>query len=189
MNACLVLRPAKCRVYVIALLTSSERVQMNMPNGRRIGRPRPRRTSRTKIWERGYAALPLKKLPDQGGETELSHDEIGAPDRADWTNSFLSANRDELERLAIATRIGVRDGRTHVVLTSSDRVGAIPIRSPITRKIIGGILVEPRFGWQSIGQVLGDVGFRVEPKIGGLALVPGSSPGQWSRALPRWLRG
>jgi hypothetical protein len=155
---------------------------MNMPNGRRIGRPRPRRTSRTKIWERGYAALPLKKLPDQGGETELSHDEIGAPDRADWTNSFLSANRDELERLAIATRIGVRDGRTHVVLTSSDRVGAIPIRSPITRKIIGGILVEPRFGWQSIGQVLGDVGFRVEPKIGGLALVPGSA-----REVPPWV--
>jgi hypothetical protein len=153
-----------------------------MPTRRRIGRARPRSGSRTTIWERGRAAPPLKKLPDQGGEAELSHGEVDASDRPDWTESFFTANRDELARLAIGTSIRVREGQNLVVLTSSDRLGAIPIRSPITRKITGGLLVEPRFGWLSIGQVLGEVGFRVEPEIGGLALVPGSA-----REVPPWV--
>ena len=121
-------------------------------------------------------------MPDQGGEAELSHDDVAASDRPDWTDSFLTANRDELARLAIGTSIRVKEGRNLVVLTSSDRLGAIPLRSPITRKITGGLLVEPRFGWLSIGQVLGEVGFRVEPQIGGLALVPGSA-----REVPPWV--
>ena len=86
----------------------------------------------------------------EGGEAELSYDEVGGPDRPDWIDSFLTANRDALARLAIATSVRVKEGRALVVLTSSDRLGAIPIRSPITRKITGGLLVEPRFGWSSI---------------------------------------
>src|SRR5579872_7053044 len=133
-----------------------------MPNHRRTGPGRRPSRGRTLIWERSRAAPSLKKLPDQGGEAELSYDEAGGPDRPDWIDSFLTANRDALARLAIATSVRVKEGRAVVLLTSSDRLGAIPIRSPITRKITGGILVEPRFGWSSIGQVLGEVGFRVE---------------------------
>jgi hypothetical protein len=153
-----------------------------MPNRRRTGPGHRPSRGRTLIWERSRAAPSLKKLPDQGGEAELSYDEVGGPDRPDWIDSFLTANRDALARLAIATSVRVKEGRALVVLTSSDRLGAIPIRSPITRKITGGLLVEPRFGWSSIGQVLGEVGFRVEPEIGGLALVPGSA-----REVPPWV--
>jgi hypothetical protein len=153
-----------------------------MPNRRRTARRWPPASRRNAIWERGRPAPLLKKLLDQSGEAELSYDEVGAPDRPDWADSFLNANRDELARLAIGTSIRVKEGRAFVVLTSSDRLGAIPLRSPITRKITGGLLVEPRFGWFSVGQVLGEVGFRVEPKIGGLALVPGSA-----REVPPWV--
>src|SRR5262249_7885651 len=38
------------------------------------------------------------------------------------------------------------------------------------------------FGWSSVGQVLGDVGFRVEPEVGGASLVPGSA-----REVPPWI--
>lgn len=149
---------------------------------RRVG-PRPRSArNRTHIWERARAATTLKKLLDHGGETELSSEEVGGPDRPEWVDSFLAANRDGLDRLAITSGVRVKDGRALVLLTSSDRLGAIPLRSPITRKTMGGLLVEPRFGWLSIGQVLGEVGFRVEPEVGGLSLVPGSA-----REVPPWV--
>jgi hypothetical protein len=182
MNAFSALLPAKYRACSIESLESFGQPPIKMPTRSRIGRTRLRRGSRTTIWERGRGAPPLKKLPDQGGEAELSHDDVAASDRPDWTDSFLTANRDELARLAIGTSIRVKEGRNLVVLTSSDRLGAIPLRSPFTRKITGGLLVEPRFGWLSIGQVLGEVGFRVEPQIGGLALVPGSA-----REVPPWV--
>lgn len=151
------------------------------------GNPRTRRRgtqgrARPSVWGRTPIAPPLIKLPDQEGQAELSHDQVGAADRADWTESFIVANREELQRLAIGTDIRVKEGRALVVLTSSDRLGAIPLRSPITRKVAAGLLVMPRFGWPSVGQVLGEIGFRVEPDIGGLALVPGSA-----REVPPWV--
>lgn len=97
-----------------------------MPNRRRTGPGRRPSRGRTLIWERSRAAPSLKKLPDQGGEAELSYDEVGGPDRPDWIDSFLTANRDALARLAIATSVRVKEGRALVVLTSSDRLGAIP---------------------------------------------------------------
>ena len=148
----------------------------------RTARGRLRDTARTAVWERSRAALPLKKLVDQEGTDTLTHEDVGAPDPIGWPEPFFVANQGAFERLAIETSVRVERNRAVVVLTSGDRLGAVPLRSPVTRKVTTGLLVSPRFGWPSIGRVLGDVGFRIEPDIGGQALVPGSA-----REVPPWV--
>jgi hypothetical protein len=148
----------------------------------RTARGRLREAARTSVWERSRVAPPLKKLVDQGGNESVTHEEVGAADPIGWPEPFLAANREALERLAIETAVRVERTRAVVVLTSGDRLGAVPLRSPVTRKVTAGLLVSPRFGWSSVGRVLGEVGFRVEPDVGGLALVPGSA-----REVPPWV--
>src|SRR5947209_1942306 len=98
-------------------------------------RGRPPRSVRTAVWSRTQIAPPLIKVPDQGGEATVSHEDVAATERIDWTETFMTANRDELGRLAIDANVRVKEGRAVVVLTSSDRLGAIPLRSPMTRKV------------------------------------------------------
>jgi hypothetical protein len=107
--------------------------------------------------------------------TRVSPEHISATDPIGWTDAFLAANREDLRRLALATHISVDAGQAFVILTSSNRIGAIPLRSPVTRKVAAGLLVQSRFGWPSVGRVLANIGFRVEPDVGGRALVPGSA--------------
>jgi hypothetical protein len=148
----------------------------------RTTRGRLRETARTAVWERSRTAPPLKKLVDQGGSDILTHEEVGAPDPIGWPDAFFSANRRALERLGIAGAVRIERSRAVVALTSHDRLGAVPLQSPVTRKVVAGLLVLPRFGWPSVGRVLSDVGFRIEPDVGGMALVPGSA-----REVPPWV--
>jgi hypothetical protein len=56
------------------------------------------------------------------------------------------------------------------------------LHAPATRKVAAGLLIEPRFRWTYLGDVVGRLGFSVQPGLGGNALVPGSA-----REVPAWL--
>lgn len=67
-------------------------------------------------------------------------------------------------------------------LTPGTRIGAMPLLSPASRRVVAGLLISPRFQWSALGAVLGDTGFATEPTLGGTPLVPGSA-----REVPVWL--
>jgi hypothetical protein len=112
----------------------------------------------------------------------LESADIQAIDADGWTEAFLEANRADLDRLALRPEVRSARRGVRLALYPSGRIGAVPLRSPVTRKVVAGVLVRPRFEWASLGAVFRDVGFRVEPELGGASLVPGSA-----REVPRWL--
>ncbi len=135
------------------------------------------------------AAQPLWKLAD--APSVLRGQDNGPPIRITaehlqtsgdrWFRAFLDANRTQLQRLNIVAE--VRAGATtDLVLHPNEYIGAIPLLSPITRRVVAGLTISPRLGWHSLGSTLGAIGFRVEPAIGGSLLVPGSA-----REVPAWL--
>jgi hypothetical protein len=74
------------------------------------------------------------------------------------------------------------DSEVYVRLTPGARIGAMPLVGPATRRVVAGILVEPRFRWPALGAVFNSIGFTVEPALGGSPLVPGSA-----RDVPPWI--
>jgi hypothetical protein len=109
-------------------------------------------------------------------------DDVGAGRRNErWVEPFLEANRAPLRRLGVATEVGY-EGEVVLRLRPGDRIGAAPLLSASTRKVTAGILIAPRFKWSALADVVGRIGFSVEPRIGGDRLVPGSA-----RDVPAWL--
>jgi hypothetical protein len=98
-----------------------------------------------------------------------------------WVEPFMVANGVFLNQLAIKADIDSHD-ELRVRLTPGSRIGAIPLLSPTTRRVAAGLLVTPRFRWSALGAVLGDIGFTLEPSVGGAPMVPGSA-----RSVPSWL--
>lgn len=126
------------------------------------------------------AARQLLSGDDQGDPIRIDGSAIGANgDR--WIEPFLRANAAHLDRLELTREVGTRDG-VHVNLKPAGRIGAVPLLSPSTRRVVAGLLVRPRFRWASLGAVFESTGFGVEPALGGAPLVPGSA-----REVPPWL--
>jgi hypothetical protein len=94
---------------------------------------------------------------------------------------FLVANAPAIQRLHLATEIRV-DPQPRVLLTPAEKIGALPLLDPSTRRVAAGVLIEPRFRWASLGRVFSRIGFSVAPVLGRAALVPGSA-----REVPVWL--
>ncbi|MHB8928354.1 MAG: 5-methylcytosine restriction system specificity protein McrC [Bacillota bacterium] len=58
----------------------------------------------------------------------------------------------------------------------------MPLRAPDTRRVAGGIVVRPRFGWDGIGQLLQEIGWSASPTLLEMPLVPGAA-----REVPPWV--
>ena len=86
-----------------------------------------------------------------------------------------------MQRLRLQVDI-CADSEVYVRLTPGARIGAVPLVGPATRRVVAGILVEPRFHWPALGAVFNSIGFTVEPALGGSPLVPGSA-----RDVPPWI--
>ena len=87
---------------------------------------------------------------------------------------FLQANTISMQRLRLQVDV-CADSEVYVRLTPGARIGAMPLVGPATRRVVAGILVEPRFRWPALGAVFNSIGFTVEPALGGSPLVPGSA--------------
>lgn len=102
-----------------------------------------------------------------------------------WGSSldpFLAQNSESLKRLGISHRVVPgRDG-VRLELQPGLRVGAIPLKSPLTGRVAGGVVIRPRFGWPGVGRVLSEIGWGSAPEFLELPLVPGSG-----REVPPWI--
>jgi len=77
-----------------------------------------------------------------------------------YAQSFLSANHDFLNALGIQHELKADRDQVNLYLWPSGSVGAVPLLSPVTRNIVGGLIVEPRFGWNGIGPMLNKMALR-----------------------------
>jgi hypothetical protein len=112
----------------------------------------------------------------------MRSEDVGAGKRNDrWVEPFLDANLQAFHRLEVRGEVAY-EGEVVLRLHPGARIGAVPLVSPATRKVAAGLLVQPRFRWTHLGDVVGAIGFAVEPRVGGSALVPGSA-----REVPPWL--
>lgn len=128
------------------------------------------------------AAKPLLRGVDHGEPIVVRAEHVGAPrQNTRWVEPFLDANRDQLRRMDFRIDVAFA-GELCVKLQPGNKIGAVPLASPATRKIVAGLVVHPRFEWGGLGDVMGRIGFAVEPRIGGGRLVPGSA-----REVPPWL--
>src|SRR5436305_1570324 len=103
------------------------------------------------------AGRPLLRGVDQGDPIAVRAQDVGAAgDR--WIGPFLAANEPVFKRLELRPEVRGERG-VGLVLHPGSRIGAMPLVSPSTRKVIAGLLIAPRFQWSSLGAVFQRTGF------------------------------
>lgn len=127
-------------------------------------------------------ARALLRGHDHGEPVVVDAPSVGADARShSWIDPFLRANGAGLDRLGLAVSV-LSAREPSIALRPSARIGAIPLLAASTRRVVAGLLIEPRFKWQSLGAIYRSIGFEVAPNVGGGVLVPGSA-----RHVPPWL--
>jgi hypothetical protein len=64
----------------------------------------------------------------------------------------------------------------------STRIGALPLISPVSGRVDYGLVIEPRFQWDGIGEILSETGYKVVPRLMPLPELP-----QSDRHIPPWV--
>lgn len=132
------------------------------------------------------AQKPLLKARDHGKAVTLEADAFAPAQRGGgwgpFAESFLRMNEAALSQLEIKTEVGSSDAGIRLRLVPGGRAGAIPLRSAQTGHVVGGLVVEPRFGWTGVGNVLSQTGWAASPEFLEGPLVPGSG-----REVPPWV--
>lgn len=96
--------------------------------------------------------------------------------------NMVNANAGLLRDLGVTATLGRRSGEPGLLFSTSTRVGAVPLLSPVTGRPDFGLVVEPRFAWSSAGDMLAGTGFRVVPDLLALPDLP-----QSERRVPPWV--
>src|SRR5690606_19078775 len=97
-------------------------------------------------------------------------------------DDLVRVNRGLLGDMKLHVEVGRRDGEPGLHVRSGTRVGAIPLRSPVTGRADFGLVVAPRFTWSGVGDLLATTGFRVMPELLPLDDLP-----QSERHIPPWV--
>lgn len=145
---------------------------------------KPKSAKTLSLWQ--PRSRPLLVLSDQGAARPLAPHLFGVAGRdRSWNpyaENFISANRANLDALAITPELLPEAAEISLRLRPGGVVGAVPLFAPDTRKIAGGVVVRPRFGWDDIGPLLQHIGWSATPHILEFPLVPGSA-----REVPPWV--
>lgn len=96
--------------------------------------------------------------------------------------SLITENRGVLREFRIDAKVARRSQQPGLVLHTSTRIGALPLLSPVTGRVDFGLVIEPRFQWSSVGEMLAGMGFRIVPD-----LLPLPEPPQSERRVPPWV--
>jgi McrBC 5-methylcytosine restriction system component len=118
------------------------------------------------------ASFLLRGTPPRDPNTQLTR----------LAGQFIAQNRAYLRQLD--TEVEQRYDGTSVSLEikTHTRIGAVPLLSPTTGRAEYGIVVKPRFDWQGLGPMLGDMGWRIIPAPLDLPMLPRSD-----RKIPAWV--
>jgi hypothetical protein len=95
---------------------------------------------------------------------------------------LVRLNRGLLQHLRVDAEVGRVRGEPGLHLSTGVRVGAIPLRSPVTGRADFGLIINPRFPWSGLGDVLAHTGFRIVPDLLPLPELPHSE-----RRIPPWV--
>ena len=142
-----------------------------------LPQPVPQRTASgsRELLDSSEAFLPaLDWLGGSGG------DAAGNAERR--AEDLVGINRGVLRDLNVELSVGRVRGVPGLHARTGIRVGAVPLRSPVSGRADFGLVVSPRFGWTGIGDVLGRTGFRVTPDLLPLPDLP-----QSERHVPPWV--
>jgi hypothetical protein len=125
-------------------------------------------------------------LPDQGAAVKISTQlfDLQSRDRS-WNpfiESFVRANGDYLDSLAIELSFSTSADAIEIGLKANGVVGAVPLKSPDTHKTVGGIIVRPRYGWDTAGFLFSAIGWAGTPELLKFPIVPGSA-----KEVPPWI--
>jgi hypothetical protein len=125
-------------------------------------------------------------LSDQQRSFAVSPELFGLKSRdRSWNphiDSFLRANSNYFKALEIEIHFSPGKDEVGVNLNAGGVIGAVPLRAPDTHKIAGGLVVQPRYGWSSLGYLLSAIGWSATPEILEYPLVPGSA-----KEIPPWV--
>ena len=97
-------------------------------------------------------------------------------------NQFIQQNRGILSQFSVASEVAYDGSTVDLVFRTGTRVGGIPLISPTTGQPDYGLIIQPRFGWQGIGLMLSEMGWRIIPQPLRLPLLPRSD-----RKIPGWV--
>ena len=111
---------------------------------------------------------PGRKIPDE--------------DWGGFLDGFLGSNQRAFDALGLEPRIVAGRERIRLELRAGGRAGAVPLISPVTGQVAGGVVIAPRFGWSGVGRVLSATGWGSGPEFLPFPLVPGSG-----REVPPWV--
>lgn len=109
---------------------------------------------------------------------------IGSRDARDLlrdTQTLIDNNRPRFESLDITSAISSYADNFEISLKTNGIIGAVPLKSTY-KDMVGGVIVEPRFGWGDYGKMLNAIGWRAAPEILKFPLVPGSA-----KHIPPWV--
>lgn len=129
---------------------------------------------------------PLYQAVDHGPPITLAP-QLFAPAQRDggwgpYAEAFLRFNQPAFAALDIRAEAHAGAGGFSIRLTPGGKAGAVPLRSAQTGRVVGGLLVSPRFGWSGVGRVLAETGWPALPEFLPLPMVPGSG-----REVPPWV--
>ena len=97
-------------------------------------------------------------------------------------DALLSANAGMLREMRVEANVQRRAGRAGICFRPSTRIGAVPLRSPVSGRPDHGLVIEPRISWRSAGDLFCGTGFRVVPELLPLPDMP-----QSERRVPPWV--
>ncbi len=144
--------------------------------------------------ERAKPSGPRRRLRDQRAVIRLedstetfirgsgwltSSADRGAEARAE---AFVRMNADLLKCFDVKADVAVSGREVGIRMKPATRIGALPLKSPLTGRPNLGLVIEPRFHWKAFGEVLDAVGMKVAPQPLALPDLPTSS-----RQIPVWV--
>jgi hypothetical protein len=97
---------------------------------------------------------------------------------------FLRANNPVLASYGVDASLAPKANGVELVFRTSHTIGAVPLLSPSTGRAELGLVIRPRFGWASIGALMGETGAEVIPELPRLPALPRSE-----HEVPRWVLG
>jgi hypothetical protein len=128
----------------------------------------------------------LVTLDDQGVSrtlpTSLFHFDGRDQTWNSHAESFIDVNRPLLAAIDVEPRLAPTPIEIRLDLRSGGSIGAVPLLAPDTMKIMGGVVIRPRFGWDGVGSVLSRIGWSAAPQVLDMPMVPGSA-----REIPPWV--
>lgn len=97
-------------------------------------------------------------------------------------HQLIKQNLETLSLLNIEGHVEYNGRDIHLIFETSSTIGVVPLKSPISGKNEISLIVKPRFDWEGIGVMMEEMGWKINPMILKLPLLP-----ETERSIPNWV--